>query len=312
MGRHRAAGCCKAAVLPNYLRTEWAAAAHAVQTRGAVGVDVRPPDGPPWPPWLPPPQELRTKWKFSATLDLPWKPVLAAAGGTTHVFDQASAGAAASRRGGQEVERLCRDAGLPCPSHGEPLPPRGGAPPTQGPWPRQVVKHVAQWRASCTTPKPRPLLAPPCPCLHALQARAYAAAIPRPHLHCSLPARQDTGLVARHMEGRLPRLVRASAVPTCHPPPPPPALAFPAGHRPGGEAHRKLGRGARKGGARAAQAQRQSARHVLGGADVGGARRRRGGHVVCGQVGGWAAWVRVRLGTAQVQAPVCLLFGMPS
>ncbi|PSC77022.1 SOUL heme-binding [Micractinium conductrix] len=33
-------------------------------------------------------QELRTKWKFSATLDLPWKPVLAAAGGTTHVFDQ--------------------------------------------------------------------------------------------------------------------------------------------------------------------------------------------------------------------------------
>lgn len=34
--------------------------------------------------------ELRTKWRFSATLDLPWRPVLAAAGGTTHKFDPAS------------------------------------------------------------------------------------------------------------------------------------------------------------------------------------------------------------------------------
>lgn len=31
--------------------------------------------------------ELRTKWRFSAILDLPWKPLLAAAGGTTFVFD---------------------------------------------------------------------------------------------------------------------------------------------------------------------------------------------------------------------------------
>lgn len=30
---------------------------------------------------------LRTKWKFSGILDLPWKPRLAASGGTTHVFD---------------------------------------------------------------------------------------------------------------------------------------------------------------------------------------------------------------------------------
>ena len=35
-------------------------------------------------------QELTTKWRFSAILDLPWRPRLAAAGGTTHVFDQAS------------------------------------------------------------------------------------------------------------------------------------------------------------------------------------------------------------------------------
>ena len=30
---------------------------------------------------------LRTKWRFNAILDLPWKPRLAAAGGTLHVFD---------------------------------------------------------------------------------------------------------------------------------------------------------------------------------------------------------------------------------
>lgn len=30
---------------------------------------------------------LRTKWRFSAILDLPWKPRLAAAGGTLHIFD---------------------------------------------------------------------------------------------------------------------------------------------------------------------------------------------------------------------------------
>jgi hypothetical protein len=32
-------------------------------------------------------QELQTKWRFSAILDLPWRPRLAAAGGTTHVFN---------------------------------------------------------------------------------------------------------------------------------------------------------------------------------------------------------------------------------
>ena len=31
---------------------------------------------------------LTTKWRFSATLALPWTPRLAAAGGTTHVFDE--------------------------------------------------------------------------------------------------------------------------------------------------------------------------------------------------------------------------------
>jgi len=35
-------------------------------------------------------QQVITKWRFSATLDLPWKPILAAAGGTTHVFDPVS------------------------------------------------------------------------------------------------------------------------------------------------------------------------------------------------------------------------------
>jgi hypothetical protein len=35
--------------------------------------------------------ELRTKWRFTAILaGLPWRPVLAAAGGTTFVFDDAS------------------------------------------------------------------------------------------------------------------------------------------------------------------------------------------------------------------------------
>lgn len=32
--------------------------------------------------------ELETKWRFSALLSLPWRPRLAASGGTTHVFDQ--------------------------------------------------------------------------------------------------------------------------------------------------------------------------------------------------------------------------------
>ena len=33
---------------------------------------------------------LRTSWRFSAILDLPWRPLLAAAGRTTHKFDPAS------------------------------------------------------------------------------------------------------------------------------------------------------------------------------------------------------------------------------
>lgn len=34
------------------------------------------------------PFRLQTKWRFRCVLDLPWRPVLAAAGGTTHVFDE--------------------------------------------------------------------------------------------------------------------------------------------------------------------------------------------------------------------------------
>ncbi len=32
--------------------------------------------------------ELVTKWRFNALLSLPWRPRLAASGGTTHIFDQ--------------------------------------------------------------------------------------------------------------------------------------------------------------------------------------------------------------------------------
>lgn len=32
--------------------------------------------------------EVLTKWKFNALLQLPWKPRLAAAGGTKHVLDR--------------------------------------------------------------------------------------------------------------------------------------------------------------------------------------------------------------------------------
>ena len=41
---------------------------------------------------------LTTKWRFSAILDLPWRPRLAAAGGTTHVFDTARKGWGRCRR----------------------------------------------------------------------------------------------------------------------------------------------------------------------------------------------------------------------
>lgn len=33
-------------------------------------------------------ESLKSKWRFSCILDLPWRPRLAAAGGTTHVFDE--------------------------------------------------------------------------------------------------------------------------------------------------------------------------------------------------------------------------------
>lgn len=36
-------------------------------------------------------EALRTKWRFSAILSLPWRPRLAAAGGTTHVFSKVGA-----------------------------------------------------------------------------------------------------------------------------------------------------------------------------------------------------------------------------
>ena len=32
--------------------------------------------------------QVVTRWRFSSILDLPWRPRLAAAGGTTHVFDK--------------------------------------------------------------------------------------------------------------------------------------------------------------------------------------------------------------------------------
>jgi len=38
----------------------------------------------------PSPDQVVTRWRFSCILDLPWKPLLAAAGSTTHVLDLAS------------------------------------------------------------------------------------------------------------------------------------------------------------------------------------------------------------------------------
>jgi hypothetical protein len=37
--------------------------------------------------WVEGPDTLTTRWRFSCLLDLPWRPRLAAAGGTTHVMD---------------------------------------------------------------------------------------------------------------------------------------------------------------------------------------------------------------------------------
>lgn len=42
--------------------------------------------------WEEGPDSLTTSWRFSAILDLPWKPRLAAAGGTTHVFSKVRGG----------------------------------------------------------------------------------------------------------------------------------------------------------------------------------------------------------------------------
>jgi hypothetical protein len=40
--------------------------------------------------WTEEPDFLRAKWRFSSILRVPWRPVLAAAGSTTHKFDPAS------------------------------------------------------------------------------------------------------------------------------------------------------------------------------------------------------------------------------
>lgn len=61
--------------------------------------------------WEEGPDALTTSWRFSAILDLPWKPRLAAAGGTTHVFSKVQTGAACGGGGGSQQE------GWPLPSH---------------------------------------------------------------------------------------------------------------------------------------------------------------------------------------------------
>ena len=38
--------------------------------------------------WQEAENQLETKWRVSGIVQLPWKPLLAAAGGTTHVFSQ--------------------------------------------------------------------------------------------------------------------------------------------------------------------------------------------------------------------------------
>ncbi len=40
--------------------------------------------------WTETDEALQTKWRFSAVLTLPWRPRLAASGGTTHVFSKVS------------------------------------------------------------------------------------------------------------------------------------------------------------------------------------------------------------------------------
>jgi hypothetical protein len=41
--------------------------------------------------WREEEEALQTRWRFSAILSLPWRPRLAAAGGTTHVFSKVCA-----------------------------------------------------------------------------------------------------------------------------------------------------------------------------------------------------------------------------
>ena len=38
--------------------------------------------------WQEAEEQLETKWRVSGIVQLPWRPLLAAAGGTTHVFSQ--------------------------------------------------------------------------------------------------------------------------------------------------------------------------------------------------------------------------------
>lgn len=40
--------------------------------------------------WRESEESVQSKWRFSCILDLPWRPRLAAAGGTTHVFDEST------------------------------------------------------------------------------------------------------------------------------------------------------------------------------------------------------------------------------
>lgn len=81
LGRAHLAGWCLCTVLP----TKVHCCASQVSNLGALLTEIQLDllsfeEGPG-------PHELTTRWRFSAILDLPWRPRLAAAGGTTHVFD---------------------------------------------------------------------------------------------------------------------------------------------------------------------------------------------------------------------------------
>ncbi len=58
--------------------------------------------------------ELRTRWRFSGVLQLPWRPRLAAAGGTTHVFSPARPGPGCPRVGCPPLRALHAPVPGPC------------------------------------------------------------------------------------------------------------------------------------------------------------------------------------------------------